>query len=145
MATKPKGTSKNGGVGRTAGAKQTLPSKTPPGMHKFENRDVIASTCAIVGAGDGLSADLVIEPREYQLGQKLTLVMEVEVTKVGYVPVKNTAALARHHTLRQLVTAIVDEDFGAETIEAQRIRLEEAAGVTRLPLGASDGDAATDD
>jgi len=116
-----------------------------PTLHSFDGREVIMSTIAIIGAGDGLSQALSIDPREYHHGQQVDVVLRCEVTQVGFKPIKDTDRLERKHTLRAGIATIVDASLVEEVIEAQRVKIETAAGVQRIPFddGVIDADGFT--
>lgn len=111
-------------------------------LTQYEGRDVAQATIRLTNAGDGLSQAMGIDPAEYHHGEKLYLVIEAEVAKVTYDTIRDTDLLARVHTLRAGVSTIVDEAFAKDVLEEQRIALEKAKGVTRLPL--ANGDDADD-
>lgn len=110
-------------------------------LHRFEGRDVIGTRVAITNAGDGLSQALAIEPIELSIGSKVYVVLECEVGQVGFQPVKDTEVLNRVQKLRAGTATIVDKGTVIGFLDAQRIKLEEAAGLHRLDFA----DAATDD
>lgn len=113
------------------------------GLTPFEGRDVISARVAITNAGDGLSAAMAVEPTELHVGEKVYVVLECEVAKVRFEPVKDTGSMARVHVLRGGAATLVDADLVAEHLAAQRKRILEAAGVVELPLNREDtGDAA---
>ena len=112
----------------------TKPRNAVDGLSKFEGRDVLQSTIKVTNAGDGLSEALAIEPVEMHLGEKRYLLIEAEVSKVNYEELKDTGTLRRVHTLRAGVATLVDEEFAADMLDAQRVAIEEAKGITRIPF-----------
>lgn len=110
-------------------------------LHEFEGRDVLQSSVKIVKAGDGLSKAVAVEPTEFAIGDEVYVVLHAVVTKVHYEPLSDTGTLRRVHTLSTETATSVAPEFAWEVIEQQRIAIERAAGVERLPLGDDDGEA----
>lgn len=106
-------------------------------LHTFDGRDVVTTSVQITNAGDGLSSALTVDPQEFSHGDIVCVVLRCEVTKVGFVPVKDTDVLNRIHTLRTGTATIVDEKLVKKVLDDQERKLELARGVTRLPLGDS--------
>lgn len=100
-------------------------------LGEFEGRDVIKQTVAVTNAGDGLSEAMKIEPQEMHLGDMVYVVMECEVAKVRFDPVKDTDALARVSILRAGTATIMEPSSVKEAIEAQRERNERARDAER--------------
>jgi hypothetical protein len=105
----------------------------------YEGADVVQSTIRITRAGDGLSDGLNIDPVEYHLGDKVHVVLECVVTRVAHEPVKDTDVLKRVHTLAAEMGTIVGHEVVDAVLDEQRVKIEKARGVERLPLG-SEGD-----
>lgn len=103
-------------------------------LNTFEGRDVAQATMRIVGAGDGLSNPLGIQPVEYHVGDTVRLVVEGHVSRVAHDPIKDTDLLQRVHTVKADLVVIVDVDTVAGVLEDQRAAIEAAQGVQRLPL-----------
>lgn len=110
-------------------------SNAVPQLSSFEGRDVMQSTIAITKAGDGLSKSVAVEPQEFHHGETVYVLIETEVTDVRYQEIAGTGTLRRVQTLATVLATIVDHEFADATLESQRIKIEEAKGVTRLPLG----------
>jgi len=108
-------------------------------LKPYEDRDVAQSTIRIVRAGDGLSDGLAVDPVEFHLGERVHVVLECEVTRVAHEPVKDTDLLKRVHTLAANFGTIVDEAFAKAVLAEQRLLIEKAQGVERLPID-GDGD-----
>lgn len=106
-------------------------------LSRFDGRDVLRTTIAITNAGDGLSEAMAVDPRELHLGERVRVVLDCEVAKVRFDPIKGTDALARVHVLRAGDATIVDDDLVEEHLRVQRERIavakEQAAGIVRLP------------
>lgn len=116
----------------------------PRRLHPFEGRDVVATTVAITAAGDGLSESMSVDPSELELGQRVNVVLQCEVTKIRYEELKDTGVLRRVHILRAGLATIVDDELvqGALLMQAEKLReaRELAAGIQHLPLASSNGD-----
>jgi hypothetical protein len=104
----------------------------------FEGRDVLRSTVAIRNTGDGLSEAMAVEPQEYHQGDRLYVVLECDVEKLRFDPIKGTDALTRVHMLKAGNAAVVDAALVAEALrlQAEKIRRarEQADGVQRIVL-----------
>lgn len=122
---------------RASGARK----RAGKGLGSFDGRDVLGTNVAITNAGDGLSKAMSVEPLELHLGETVYVVLECEVSKVRFDPVKDTQAVQRVHILKAGAATMVDGDLVADVLEEQERKIEEAAGVHRLPLGADDPDA----
>ena len=105
------------------------------GLGRFDGREVIKSTVAVTNAGDGLSKALAVDPAALDLGDKVYVVLECEVSKVTFVPVPDTSKLQRVHTLKAGGATLVDEDLVREQLDTQAQRIEESQGIQRLPMG----------
>lgn len=104
------------------------------GLSKFENRDVLQAAIKVTNAGDGLSQALAIEPVEYHLGDTVYLVIEAEVSKVNYEELRDTGALKRVHTFKAGTATLVEGQLVAKVLEEQKLAIEKAKGIERLPL-----------
>ena len=105
----------------------------------FEGREVIGASVAITRAGDGLSDALAVEPSEYRHGETVFVVLECEVGKVRFDPVKDTNALRRVHTLVTITATTVEKDLVGDLITEQRSRIDAARAMARLDLDPADG------
>lgn len=105
-------------------------------LGELDGRDVLATTIKLVGAGDGLSAPLKIDPQVMHIGEKVYIVAECEVQGLGIKPIKDTDCVTRIHELRVNTTAIVEEDDVRTLLDAQRekqkLARESAEGIQRL-------------
>lgn len=101
-------------------------------LPKFEGKQVIAARMAIVGAGDGLSAALDLEPIALKIGQRVRLVLEGEVRDVDHTPIKKgeNSVLARKHVVStesiMLVTEEEDDASIVRMLAANADRLQRA-------------------
>lgn len=112
--------------------------RTPIELEPFEGAEVIGAGIQVTKAGDGLSEALGIEPQAFHLGERLYVVLEVEVAKIRYEEVKDTSALRRLHTLEAKGATFVDASLVSDLVDAQREAIlkakEAAAGIERLPF-----------
>jgi len=100
----------------------------------FEGEDVLSTSIKITNAGDGLSQAMSIENEILHRKEVVYVVLECEVTKVGFVPMKDTKEGAiREHVLKAGRATLVDGTLVADLLDAQDRKIEEAAGVQRLP------------
>lgn len=97
----------------------------------FENRDVLRSTVAVTNAGDGLSEAMKFDPIELHHGDTCYLVLECEVTKVRFDPIKDTNALSRVHVLRAGTATLVDGELVAKHLDEQKERIAEAKRISQ--------------
>lgn len=118
----------------------------------FDNLPVLQTSLSLTNAGDGLSQAMKTAPEEFHHGQRIFIVYEAEVVKVRHDLIDKddpTLGLARVHIAKAEVATLVDEDFVAERLKAQKIaneKLKDAeAGVTRIPGTIPELDANHDD
>lgn len=89
-------------------------------LQKFEGRQVAASRISIVGAGDGLSDALDIEPIALKHGQEVQVVLRCVVRDVDHVPLKKgeSSILARKHVLATMdATLLLGDTEGAVVVK----------------------------
>jgi hypothetical protein len=110
-------------------------------LNDFEGHPVYASGIEMPGASGGLNKALRVNDLELHHGDKGTIAISYEVTKVRFDPVRDTEGLERVHVLTVTGAAEIPDDMVAEALEQQAIRVEEAKGVKRLPLDSDDPDA----
>lgn len=108
----------------------------------YEGRDVLQTTIQITNAGDGLSEALQVDPRVMHHGEKVYLVLECDVAKVSYPPIKDTDCLQRMHTLKAGRATFVEADLVMNTLNQQHVRITEALDARR-GQGALDMEAAS--
>lgn len=102
-------------------------------LKKFEGHDVLETSIAVTNAGDGLSAALAVDPQEFQIGEKVYVVLETEVSKIRHEPLKDSPTnFRRVHILKAGNATTVDSQLVAGVLDEQRRKLEEAAGVISL-------------
>lgn len=111
----------------------------------FEGRPVLGTAIKITNAGDGLSAALAVDPVIHHLDDDVYVVLKTKVSNVAHPPVKDTNGVSRMHTLKTIEATVVDGEMVADMLEAQRIRIEKARGIDRLPYDGPDADALTDE
>lgn len=105
-----------------------------PALGKFEGRKVDAVGLEIRNAAGGLNEAMKIDPAEFHIDDEVTVVMRCTVTKVRHDPLKDTDGLRRVHILTAGEATIIDDELVSDVLEKQKIRIEEATGVTRLPI-----------
>ena len=106
----------------------------------FDDRDVVETTVRIVGAGDGLSEALNVDPVELHLGDRVHVVLRGEVTAINHKPVKDSDELRREHTIRASFGTLVDEAVVRKVLDTQRKAIDKARGLARLPGVDGDGE-----
>lgn len=103
-------------------------------LSPFEGNEVVGTSIKVTKAGDGLSAALKVEPAEYELGEKIFVVLETTVADIHFPKSKDNAeARIRAHTLETGLATVVDGAKVKAVLSAQRKKLEEAEGVSKLP------------
>lgn len=103
-------------------------------LAKFEGKEVHSSTVAITNAGDGLSKAMKVEPVELHHAQTVWVVLECEVAKVRFDPVKDTDGLQRVHVLRAGRSTLIDGDLVRAALDEQQEKIDEALGNMHLGL-----------
>lgn len=106
----------------------------------FEGEDVLNASVAIKNAGDGLSKALDVHPTLLHRGDKVFVVLECDVTKISFPGIKGTNAVSRVADLTTVTATLVGEDLVKASLDETQRKIEEKAGVHRLPLGATDED-----
>jgi len=109
-------------------------ASTPPTLGQFDGREIVTASIKVTRAGDGLSQAMTVEPKEYHIGDIITVVLECEVATVNFKPINDTDVLARVHTLRAGIATIVENAFAKSVLDAQRKKNDEAKGIQALPL-----------
>lgn len=110
------------------------------GLSKFEGREVMNVTAAIRNTGDGLSDAMNVDLVELHHGEKVYVVLECDVEKLRFDPIKDTNALNRVHMMKAVSATIVDEELVREALDEQQRRIDEANGVHALPFGGEGGE-----
>jgi len=110
----------------------------------FEGHDVVGTAIKVTKAGDGLSPALKVEPVEYELGEEIHVVLKTRVANVQFVPSKDDANnLIRLHTIETSEATVVEGTKVKGLLAAQRKKIEEAEGISKLP-GLDETDPAAD-
>lgn len=125
---------------------QLLRGEVPADDNKltpFEGKDVHSATIAIRNAGDGLSSAMSVTPVELHQGATVHVVLECEVEKLRFDPLKDADGLIRVHMLKAGRATLIDAEAVTELLDAQQRRIDEAEGVQQLPFG-EDGDQGED-
>jgi len=108
-----------------------------PDLGAFDGKDVLRTTIAVTNAGDGLSDALKVDPKLLHLDDKVYVVLECDVAKIRFEPIKDTDALSRVHVLKAGTATLVDADLVRDQLNEQAERIlrakEAEAGITRLP------------
>jgi hypothetical protein len=105
----------------------------------FEGRAVTAARLRIIGAGDGLSEALSIQPKPWHMDDEVSLVVRVKVSQVNHRPEKEgDEDLVRFHTAKVVgITEVAAEDvesYLADAKERIRVAKDAAAGQEQLPM-----------
>lgn len=112
-----------------------MTDQTPPAtLSPFDGRTVLNTTVAVRNAGDGLSAAMQVAPVELHHGERCWIVLECEVDKVRFDPIKDTDCLQRVHMLKAGTAVMVDESLVREHLDEMERKIEEGAGIHKLPF-----------
>lgn len=108
---------------------------TPPrDLGAFDGQQVLGTTIAVTNAGDGLSKAMRVDPQLLHLDQTVYVVLECTVGSIKFSPAgPDVSGVVRVHTLRAGAATLVDKDLVDQHLRDQERRIEEAAGVQRLP------------
>lgn len=131
-------------------AKEKLQPLGGDPLDPFEGREVVAGTIKVTNAGDGLSTALAVDPVAYHHGQKVTVVLDCEVTQVNHIESAPDAdTLVRVHTFKTHNATVVDRDLVEAHLQTQADRIQkardEAAGRMQLDLDGTPEGGVTDD
>lgn len=114
-------------------------------LQPFEGIAVLSSGVVMPGASGGLNKALVVDDLELHKGEEVTIAVQCKVKELRFPPVKDTDGVQRVHVLTVENAAVIDRDTVDAALDAQREKVEAAAGIQRLPYGDGDpGDAYTD-
>lgn len=100
----------------------------------FEGRDVLQTTLRLTRTGDGLSDSMAMEPQEWHVGDRVTLVIDAVVAKVTYEGIKDTDALARVHVAAAEAALPVERKVVQKVLDAHARALADAKGQGSLEL-----------
>lgn len=113
----------------------TTPKKE---LTSYRGHPVTGATVAIRNTGDGLSAALGVEPVELPLKGTVHVVLECEVEKHRYDPIKDSDSYQLVNMLKAGRAVIVDRDLVEKYLDDQERRIDEAKGKPQLDLDADE-------
>lgn len=114
-------------------------------LQAFEGVPVVSSGFTMPGASGGLNKALTVNNLELHRDDEVTLAIRCKVKQLNFPPVKDTDGVQRVHVLDIEGVAVIDGDTVQAALDAQRERVDEAAGIRRLPAGnGAEGDAYVD-
>lgn len=106
-------------------------------LHDMLNGIVIEETSVkITNSGDGLSKALEVDPPNVQHRDTVYVVLECMVVDMQTPIMKDSDGNELKVVLRAGRASIVDADLVTSVLDEQDQRIEEAAGIQRLPLDA---------
>lgn len=111
----------------------------------FEGIPVVSSGFTMPTASGGLNKALTVNNLELHKDDEVTFAVHCKVKQLNFPAVRDTDGVQRVHVLDVLGVAVIDESTVADALEAQRVRVEEARGVTRLPYDDTDDAQDVDD
>ena len=95
-------------------------------LSPYQGKDVLRTSIAIKGAGDGLSEAMGIDPEELAIGSKGVLVLEFVVEAHKHKPIKDTNALSLEQILKAGTATLIDSDVVQAALAAQREKIDKA-------------------
>jgi hypothetical protein len=98
----------------------------------YKGHDVLGATVSIRNTGHGLEEAMGVDPVELELGERVYVVLECEVEKHRYDPIKDTHGLQLVNMLKAGRATIVDGDLVRKHLDEQQARIDEAAGQQTL-------------
>lgn len=98
----------------------------------YEGRPVDTATVSIRNTGHGLEQAMEVEPTHLPLGQIVHVVLECEVEKHRYDPIKDSDGLQLVNMLKAGRATIVDRDLVEDALDEQERRIDEAKGEPKL-------------
>jgi hypothetical protein len=109
----------------------------------YDGQAVVKTTVKVRNAGDGLSQAMATDAQTLHMGEKLTVVLEVDVTGVDVRPLdkddlKGPLVVAYVLSATSRAT-IIEDSLVAAALEAQQKRNDAAAGKPQLDLDSADG------
>ena len=81
-----------------------------PDLGMFEARPITETRIKVTNAGDGLSQAGQVDPQVMHQGETVHVVLECEVDKVTFEPIKDEFGLIRVHVLKAGAATIVPAD-----------------------------------
>ncbi len=104
-------------------------------LGSYKGRDVITATVSIRNTGHGLEEAMAVSPVELALGSIVHVVLECEVEKHRYDPVKDMPdVLQLVNMLKAGRATLVDRELVEKHLDEMQRLIEETEGVQRLPL-----------
>lgn len=102
----------------------------------FEGTEVASVGLKIAGAGTGLSDALRVAPAQYAQGERLNLLLVVEVDKITYeqhdARDDDDHRLRRVHVIKPETATILADDVVADALQAHRDALKQLDGQRQL-------------
>lgn len=111
----------------------------PDSLTPYKGKQVVSTAISLRNAGDGLSKAMNVDPYEYDHGDTVYIVIEAEVTQHVHKPLKDTADLELVQVMSAGRATLVEKDLVLDLLNAQQDRIDEAAGIEKLPY-TEDGD-----
>lgn len=112
----------------------------PATLAPIDGLPVVRTTVKLVNAGDGLSKSMRIDPAELHQGDRVFILSEGVVQKLQAEPIDPDVPggdQTRVHIVKCETMMLVDREFAADRVEAQKAKLrqaaDEAAGREPLP------------
>lgn len=124
-------------MARTKTPESSQPSQragTP--LPPYDDENVLSASVSISNTGDGLSEAMSIDPVLLKVRDKVTIVLECEVTEHRHKAVpKIKEGLVLVLRMKAGRATIIDNDIVAEYLDDQALRIEQAKGIQRMPFG----------
>lgn len=117
----------------------------PNSLTPFEGQDVVSVSLILTKLGDGLSDAVAIDASEYHHGDRIKVLVDAEVSKVRFDPIKDTDVLSRVHIAAADTAVIVDPAAVEAILEKHRAALDELRGQPQIDFDGVPDEADGDD
>lgn len=116
-------------------AKKQKITETATVLGTYDGSPIIDSSIALVGAGDGLSKALEIDPVAIGMNDTVYVVVETVASQIKFKADRDEPNMLHKTTvLSAVVATIVDKELVDEVLTAQQAKIDEAAGKMKIPF-----------
>lgn len=113
-----------------------MAKSTQPTLPTFEGNAVKKAAVRITNAGDGLSAALDVEPKAYQIGERVSFVLTGTVTQINHSQKDEDGPIVRLHTVKSIGVTEIEDELAEKLLTASAEEVErkkaERDGQTRM-------------
>lgn len=109
-------------------------------LSPFEEKEVVEAGLEVPNAAGGLRDAMAIDPAEWHIGDRITLVLDGVVQKIRFDPVKGSQGqLSRVHVLSADGVTLIDRDLVADVLANQAARVAEFKEAAKRAADAKKG------